>query len=220
MRESLNVFISTFSTLTLSCRNWTVTSRPPCLPRAGTRYLFRQGCELADYHTTSPPPYSSSWSSPGTSPRHFGTHHGYLLPSQERKLIKILTQVTNCNNIIDGEDEDDEGDYAAQDGNDHNDDDGAQYGGDDNDDDGAQDGDDHIEDDRAQYGDDDNDDAGDPWQQYMAAQMAVGGGYSPHMYSHRWAIASILTTSYFSTGLLTQSNMPCYCHCHQHHPSS
>ena len=33
--------------------------------------------------------------------------------------------------------------------------------------------------------DDDDDCAGDPWQQYMAAQMAVGGGYSPHMYSHR-----------------------------------
>ena len=77
--------------------------------------------------------------------------------------------MTNCHNIIDGEDEDDEGD------------------------DGAQDGDDQNDDDAAQYGDDDNDDAGDPWQQYMAAQMAVGGGYSPHMYSHRWAIASILT---------------------------
>ena len=47
MRESLIVFISTFSTLTLSCRNWTVTSRPPCLQRAGTRYLFRQGCALS-----------------------------------------------------------------------------------------------------------------------------------------------------------------------------
>ena len=84
--------------------------------------------------------------------------------------------MTNCNNIIDGEDEDDEGDDDAQDG-----------------DDAAQAGEDHNDDDDAQYGDDGNDDAGDPWQQYMAAQMAVGGGYSPHMYSHRWAIASILT---------------------------
>ena len=47
MGESLNIFISTFSILTLSCRNWTVTSRPPCLQRAGTRYLFRQGCALS-----------------------------------------------------------------------------------------------------------------------------------------------------------------------------
>ena len=113
--------------------------------------------------------------------------------------------MTNCNNIIDGEDEDDEGDDgaqdgddqndddAAQDGEDHNGDDHAQYGDDDNDDDDAQYGDDGNDDDDAQYGDGGNDDAGDPWQQYMAAQMAVGGGYSPHMYSHRWAIASILT---------------------------
>ena len=64
--------------------------------------------ELADDHHKQSSPPSSTWSSPGTSPRHSGTHHGYLLPSQERKLIKILTQVTNCINIIDGEDEDDE----------------------------------------------------------------------------------------------------------------
>ena len=89
--------------------------------------------------------------------------------------------MTNCNNIIDGDGEDDEGDDDAQDGDDQNDDDDAQ------------DGEDHNDDDDAQYCDDHNDDAGDPWQQYMAAQMAVGGGYSPHMYSHRWAIASILT---------------------------
>ena len=37
---------------------------------------------------------------------------------------------------------------------------------------------------------DDDDFTGDPWQQYMAAQMAVGGGYSPHMYSHRWVAFS------------------------------
>ena len=89
--------------------------------------------------------------------------------------------MSNCNNIIDGEDGDDEGDYAAQDGNDHNDDDGALDG------------------------ENDNDDAGDPWQQYMAAQMAVGGGYSPHMYSHRWAIASILTTT-TNTTIITSTN--------------
>ena len=89
--------------------------------------------------------------------------------------------MTNCNNIIDGEDEDDEGDDGAQDGGHQNDDD------------------------RAQDGDDDNDDAGDPWQQYMAAQMAVGGGYSPHMYSHRWAIASILTTT-TNTTIITSTN--------------
>jgi len=36
--------------------------------------------------------------------------------------------------------------------------------------------------------------SGDPWQQYMAAQMAVGGGYSPHMYSHR-SYSSLLLQS-------------------------
>ena len=102
--------------------------------------------------------------------------------------------MTNCNNIIDGDGEDDEGDDDAQDGDDQNDDDDAQDGEDHNDDDAAQYSDDDNDDDDAQYGDDQNDDAGDPWQQYMAAQMAVGGGYSPHMYSHRWAIVSILTT--------------------------
>ena len=40
---------------------------------------------------------------------------------------------------------------------------------------------------------DDEVDAGDPWQQYMAAQMAVGGGYSPHMYSHRLVPFSIFS---------------------------
>ena len=94
--------------------------------------------------------------------------------------------MTNCHNIIDDDDEDDEGD------------------------DGAQDGEDHNGDDDAQYGDDDNDDAGDPWQQYMAAQMAVGGGYSPHMYSHRWAIASsrfpCCVLSYFSQESIEYGN--------------
>ena len=65
------------STLTVSCRNWTVTSRPPCLQRAGTRYLFRQGCALSwqiifttiiiiSVITRNLPPsfWDSSWVSP------------------------------------------------------------------------------------------------------------------------------------------------------------
>ena len=74
-------------------------------------------------------------------------------------------------------------------------------------------------------GDDHNNDAGDPWQQYMAAQMAVGGGYSPHMYSHRWAIASILTTItninlFMFFNRIIDTNKHFHCHCHQQHSSS
>ena len=89
----------------------------------------------------------------------------------------------------------------------------------------SHDGDDRNVDDAAQDGDDDNDDAGDPWQQYMAAQMAVGGGYSPHMYSHRWAIASILTTItninlFMFFNRIIDTNKHFHCHCHQQHSSS